>query len=256
MTEIELPITFYRRADNDPKFIESLKYMLSRGAFAGDFLITFGKHLSFLKDQKFVKCLKEHPEKEALTIAWRLHTSCWAAQNALDIGGDFIQCGVQDAVTSTMIIKYLDFKKADKNFYLYDTFSGIPTEYLSDETRHLDHAEYKKSGTYEKILGRFSSYPNVKVIKGKLPGKLKEICPAKISFIHMNLSNFPSERDTLKYVIDRVADGGIILFEGFGFEHYKVWKIAEEDFVKRLNLTFLELPTGQGITIVRKGKPE
>ncbi|MCD6394845.1 MAG: hypothetical protein J7M40_15250, partial [Planctomycetes bacterium] len=89
MTEIQLPVTFYRH-DNDPKFIESLKYMLSQGAFAGDFLITFGRHLSFLKDQKFVNCLKGHPEKQALTLAWRLHTACWAAGNALDIEGDFI----------------------------------------------------------------------------------------------------------------------------------------------------------------------
>ena len=61
MTEIQLPVTFYG-LDNDPKFIESLKYMVSRGAFAGDLLITFGRHLSFLKNQKFVNCLKDHPE--------------------------------------------------------------------------------------------------------------------------------------------------------------------------------------------------
>ena len=75
----------------------------------------------------------------------------------MDIEGDFIQCGVQDAITATMIVKYLDFQKTDKNFYLYDTFSGIPPEYLSDETRNINHAEYKKGGTYEKILDRFSS---------------------------------------------------------------------------------------------------
>ena len=50
-------------------------------------------------------------------------------------------------------------------------------------------------------------------------------------------------------MIDRMADGGIILFEGFGFEVYELWKIAEEEFVKRLNLTWLELPTGQGLVL-------
>ena len=108
--KIELPFTFYNK-DNDPSFIAFVNYLIrTYNAFAGDNLITFGRALTFLKDQAFTKTLLSHPEQQAQTLAWRLHTACWAAKQALNISGDFVECGVEMAITATQIINYLDFK--------------------------------------------------------------------------------------------------------------------------------------------------
>ena len=54
------------------------------------------------------------------------HICVWAAIQALKIEGIFAECGVDTAVTSGTVIKYLDFGNLDREFFLFDTFSGIP----------------------------------------------------------------------------------------------------------------------------------
>ena len=69
--------------------------------FWGDRLLTLDKSAGFLEDEKFKRAFAEirgshqYDQYEGKdTIAWRLHTLCWAAKNAVMIDGDFVECGV------------------------------------------------------------------------------------------------------------------------------------------------------------------
>lgn len=244
-----LPVTFYE-LDNDPKFVEALDYMLGIGAFAGDSLITFGKRLSFLHDPSFIQSLEDHPKNYARAFVWRLHVACWAAATALGLDGDFVECGVHEGMTSSMITNYLNFADVPKQYYLYDTFGGIPAGYMAELDPAHNHADYRKPGLYEEVLQRFAHYRNVRIISGELPGAFQQACPARIAFVHMDLGNFPSERDCLAFLMDRMVARGVVLFHTFGWEVFGGYKIADEPLLRDRGLNVLELPTGQGLLIV------
>ena len=236
----------------DQKFIEAINYLVSTGAYAGDTFISLNPGLTFLKEQKFNECLEQHPEQRALSLVWRLHTICWAAHNCLNIPGDFVECGVERGVAASMLTRYLDFEHVDKTLYLYDSFAGIPQEYLQQnkDLHKINHKCWSAPGLYELIQERFARYANIKVIQGELPSILQDVCPEKISFIHMDLTNYESEKDTLEFLINRLSNNAIVIFEGFGFEHYQIYKIAELPFIKQRDVKILELPTNQGLMIV------
>jgi len=245
---LDYSVNFYE-LNGDPDFQSALKVLFDRGAFATDLMVSFGKRISFAHDEKFSQALKNHPEGDVTHLMWRLHTACWAAHSCLKLDGAFVECGVLEATFSTMIIEYLSLK-GSKEFFLFDSFEGIPEEYLDKgNNEEINFVQYHDHNQYEKIQDRFSDYENVHVIKGMLPGALEENCPEKIAFLHMDLSNYESERDVLEVLIDKIVPGGIVLFQGYEFELYRIWKIADDDFIKDRNIKILSLPTGQGMFI-------
>lgn len=248
--QLALPVNFFG-LNQDRKFNEIVRYLLSNyQTFAGDFLITFGRALTFTQDEKFMKCLKEHPEPIAPSLAWRLHTACWAAKRASLLPGDFVECGVENAITSTQIVNYLNFKNIDKQFYLYDTFGGIPDSYMRKiEITDINHYDKNVDANYNKICKRFAPYKNIHITKGQLPESLDVICPEKIAFLHMDLCNYPSEYDLLEILLPKIVPGGIVLFQNYGLATYGVYEIQHAKYLKERSLQILELPTGQGLLI-------
>ena len=65
----------------------------------------------------------------------------------------------------------------------------------------------------------------------------------------MDLTNYESERDVLAILIDKIVPGGMVLFQGFEFDLYELWKISDDDFIKDNNIKILSLPTGQGLFV-------
>ena len=92
---------------------------------------------------------------------------------------------------------------------------------------------------------------NVKIIKGILPESLKDNCPKKIAFVHIDLNNTLAEIGVLKFIFDRIVSGGIIILDDFGWSAYSEQQQKEKDFFQKRNLKVMELPTGQGIVLKR-----
>ena len=247
---MEYQMVFYKALQDDEEFMRALQIMLSKGAFATDLLITLGRRLNFAYDEKLTNIIKNHPEGDVSHLIWRLHTACWAAHSCLELDGAFVEWGVQDGTFAYTILEYLSLKNK-KDFYLYDTFSGIPDRYNTLQEIDLNHDQFKDHGQYEKLKNRFSEFNNVHLVKGVLPDKLSDKCPEKISFLHMDLNNHESERDTLRVLIDKLTPGGIVLFQSYEFDIYKIWKISDDDFIKENNIKILSLPTGQGMFVKR-----
>src|SRR5262249_53548431 len=56
--------------------------------------------------------------------AWRIHIGLWAASIALQVPGDFVECGVNTGFLSTAILQYFDWANLHRRFFLVDTFAG------------------------------------------------------------------------------------------------------------------------------------
>ena len=228
--------------------LDSLRELFPR-MYAHDNLITFNRNISFVHlDPQFRQSFEKNiSTQQEQSLAWRLHTLCWAAKHALKIEGDFVECGVFHGFSFAVLTDYLQFENVKKKLYLYDTYEGIPEEYNS-ENRSTEL--YKKLGDLApKVRERFSKYPNVEVVKGTVPDSFKTACPEKIALLHVDMNSSKSELAALNALYDKVTQGGIIIFDDYGWVGYGQQTVAEFEFMRERNQSIMELPTGQGLMI-------
>ena len=84
-----------------------------------------------------------------------------------------------------------------------------------------------------------------------MPESLINNHPDKISFAHIDLNNAEAEMGVLKFIYEKVVEGGIILFDDYGWISYKEQMLKEKKFLEDKGHKILELPTGQGLLIKR-----
>lgn len=192
------------------------------------------------------------------TIAWRLHTLVWAAENGLRLPGDFVECGVFQGDMAWVITQVLDLGALGKSFYLYDTFSGFSDTYSSsadfpDNPGFLEFANeiYSKPGLYKSVCDRFADDKSVKLVRGVVPDILKKDAPDRISFLHIDLNSPTAEIGALELLFERVSPGGIVVFDDYGWKVFRAQKEAEDQFMAERGYAILELPTGQGVVVKR-----
>jgi O-methyltransferase len=218
--------------------------------YCNDMLICLWRNLSFRYDQKFMSCYTEAiTSDQEESLVWRLHTLVWAAKNALNVEGDFVECGVFKGFCSEVILKYLDFQDLPRHAYLYDTFEGLPEKTSTAEERLAWEYPENTDDVYSEVCAKFSRYKNVKVVRGIVPDSFAEAAPEKIAFLHIDMNSEKAEMLALEHLFDRVTPGGIIVFDDFGWTCNVNQMTSELAFMKERGHQVLELPTGQGIVI-------
>ena len=188
---------------------------------------------------------------------WRVHTGLWAASTAAHLPGDFVECGVNRGFMSSAIMELLDWETQARTFYLLDTFSGVDERYLSVEDRLHGVTERNshdiQRGFYsfdvEAIRSNFSEWSNTKIIVGAIPETLPAVESERIAFLHLDLNCSLPEIATLDFFWDRFVAGAVILLDDYGYIGYRSQKIGMDAFAKRMDVSILSLPTGQGLMI-------
>lgn len=230
----------------------------AQGVFVGDGLVAYGRMLGFLDDEKFMSsfnhALERYENRQMVSvlqsIIWRKHSLLWAVRNALEIEGDFVECGVDYGFGVDVISDYIEFGSVEKTWYLYDTYSGVPDEQL-DKGFVGSHDEMTVN-QYSEVCGKFSHFKNITPVKGMLPGILNEVVPEKIAFLHIDLNNARGELETFFELYPRVVIGGYIIFDDYGAFLFAKQHLSERSVFNAMNLPVLELPTGQAIIIKTK----
>ena len=77
-------------------------------AFVGDYLITWNRNLSFLRDPYFQKIMDSENERMKRTI-WRLYLLQYFARASSLIDGDFLEVGCYRRDTASVVIDEVDF---------------------------------------------------------------------------------------------------------------------------------------------------
>ncbi|MBL41173.1 MAG: methyltransferase [Rhodospirillaceae bacterium] len=225
----------------------------SSGYFA-DNLITIGRNMGFMQDEKFRNSLNSSLiDPDDINKTWRLHVYSWAIRSALEIEGDFVECGVYRGLYVKTAVKYLEEIIKDKTFYLYDTFSGLDKRYSSKfEQKLSETGTFDMPGLETEVRKEFDNFSWIKVIRGSVPDILKINSPDKISFLHLDLNAGDAETKALDILFERVTEGGIILLDDYGrLEHNELFVTHNKWFSKK-GYRVLEIPTGQGMVIKRK----
>ena len=240
--------------------------------YVGDGLMS--NHITdFLYDEKFMNAYKEGKKTGALKnmadsirselysgdIHYRAYIACYFAKYCSKLDGDFVECGVGKGLLSKTVVSYLNFAKINKNFFLFDTFEGIPIHQGKDcEIENMNflnkiyYNDYsgKEGNYYNDICKTFSNYPNVKIIKGIIPESFKDISINKVSYLSIDMNNAFAEIEAIKFFWNKIINYGIILLDDYAYgEEFSEQKRSWDEFVKDKNHEILTLPTGQGLII-------
>ncbi|MCH9704284.1 MAG: TylF/MycF family methyltransferase [Chlamydiae bacterium] len=219
-----------------------------------------GRNVSFRRNTKFMDAYHAginsghkilDPSDDKLQIDWRVHICCWAAQQALLLNGDFVECGTNTGIVALSICNFLDFNSISKNFYLFDTFEGIPEHQVSEsEKGHVEWAnEHFYEDCYETTTQNFSPFPNVHLVKGIIPQTLNTENIEKVAFLHIDMNIAYPEKCALEFFWDKISPGGLIIFDDYGFNGYEEQMDVHDAFAKSKGTSILLLPTGQGLLI-------
>lgn len=226
--------------------------------FSGDGMTVFGRNLGFLNDKKFTQSYTRALERFEIpkfreilkTIIWRKHILCSLANQALNIPGDFVECGVEWGFGVDVVSNYIDFQNSNKKWYLYDTYSGVPTEDL--DSGFKVSSEITKSDQYSKVSEKFKHITNISVIRGRLPEVIAVDSPSKIAYLHIDLNNASAEISTFIKLYERVSIGGTVIFDDYGALLFAKQHSAEISLLNSIGISISELPTGQGFFIKTK----
>ena len=248
-------------------FVRSLMAQYHHSVFWGDRLLSLDKSLGFMKDEAFVAAWEtvrgthEYDQYDDLqSIAWRMHTLVWAACNALQLEGDFVECGVFKGDMSFVVYHAAGIAGSGRTMHLFDSFAGIdPARIVEGEygitSGYVEMAKrhFQQPGLYERVQSRFAAMPEVRIHKGFLPEALEGRAPDRIAWLHIDLNAARPEVETLEVLFDRVVPSGIIVLDDYGWLALKAQKEAEDEFFRQRGYTVLELPTGQGLVVKRPG---
>ncbi len=180
---------------------------------------------------------------------WRAYVICWSANQAKNLEGDFVDCGVNTGMFSKMIINFIKFENLKKDYYLLDTFNGMSEKYSSKEEIQRSEEMGYSTDIYEEVKNTFHGLDYVKIIKGAVPETLPLVLSEKISFLSVDMNCALPEREALEFFWDRIVKGGIVLIDDYGFPGHEEQKKLHDEFAKEKGVLILPLPTGQGMIV-------
>lgn len=227
------------------KLLNEAATLAGPGVFCGDNIFTWGRNNSFIDDQPFREAWEkniQNPADEA--IVWRRYFLATMAYHAVQLDGDFVECGVYAGTGVKTVMDYLGGPAFPKTYWAYDTYDYNPVE---------GHAfDGQTAGFVDKVRERFNGCPQVKIVMGLLPDSFEGNEPERIAFLHIDLNNAAGETAVLERLFDRVVPGGTIILDDYEWAGvYRSQKLAHDPWFDARGYRVSPLPTGQGFVIKR-----
>lgn len=218
--------------------------------FITEGLLTWRRNCGFLLDPAFAKFVKEYEAHAHVpNYYWQIHTVAWAARSCLKVPGDFVELGVYKGYTTAIVAGYIDFAASGKDWYLYDTFEGIPEDQLNESWANAFYKGDDPDALHASVCALFEGYETIRVIRGRVPEILADEAPDTIAFMHVDLNSAKAERAGLEALYDRLSVGGMIVFDDYGWTACIEQKTAIDAFFAERDGHVLEIPTGQGLFV-------
>ncbi len=187
-------------------------------------------------------------------IEWRVHIALWCATQAIGLPGDFVECGVHTGILSGAVMTWLDFARhAPRRFYLFDTWSGIPVQQVSEAEKRFGILEMNRKyqhgdSRFSEAQLKFSQWPNAVLIRGRVPESLSALNDsARIAYASIDLNVAEAEMGAIDVIWPKMVSGGLVLIDDYGWASHANQKRAWDEWAHRTGVMILTLPTGQAL---------
>lgn len=226
--------------------------------YNADYMRLWNRNSDFLLDPLFLRAYargmqSDHrlagAETVDIHIEYRIAVCCWAAWHCKQLPGDFVECGTNTGIMSLAICEYINLNSTSKSFYLFDTYSGIPTDQIRPTEGHAIKQNEVYRDCYEVARKNFEDFPNAILVKGRVPDTLVAVHIESICYLMLDMNITYPEISALEFFWDKIVPGGIVLFDDYGWLGYHEQKSAHDEFASARGLRIFNLPTGQGMLI-------
>jgi hypothetical protein len=210
--------------------------------YAQDGLWSTHNH-EFMEDPAFAAAYKRaaHAGGFDYGIPWRVHVALWVAQQAAQLEGDFVECGVGRGFVSSAILEYLPWDELGKHFYLFDTF----TPYNPQDAKRAALPHYAQD--LATVEANFAEWLRVRLVRGMVPDTLTRVDLDRVAYLHVDMNHRAPETAAVRYLWPRLVPGGWLLLDDYAYCGYLKQKRAMDAVADDLGFAILSLPTGQGL---------
>lgn len=158
-----------------------------------------------------------------------------------DIPGDVVECGAARGGSAALMALALRRLESRKRIWLFDTFEGLPAPTAQDPDFALaDLFTGTCVGSLDEVqtfFQRLNVADNAVFVKGLFQDTLRTASIAQIALLHIDGDWYESVKACLDALFDRVAPGGVIQFDDYGY-----WKGARKAVDEFFNQRELEIP--------------
>jgi O-methyltransferase len=186
-------------------------------------------------------------QDEVVDVRWRMWLLTRYARHARNLPGNYAEFGTYRGGCAWMILSTAGLQ-ATRRLHLFDTFSGIPDDKLTEDEREAGFGGRlgDTSADYvRKLLEPWDPIPQL------WPGDVFDTMPAAdtgdLAFVHLDLNAAAPTGHVLEHVYDRVIPGGIVVFDDYGWSEYDDQRDVIDDYLQDRPEVLVALPTGQAV---------
>ncbi len=158
-------------------------------------------------------------EKNTMIDKMRCYELCQLLLETAPLQGDILEVGVWRGGSGALLCAYSNITPGlqDTHVYLADTFMGVVKAGARDPYyQGGEHAD--TTAAQVRALLHDMGLNNYTILEGIFPEESAEqITLGNIRFCHIDVDVYQSARDILEWVWPRIAVGGIVVFDDYGF---------------------------------------
>lgn len=181
----------------------------------------------------------------------RCHILLAVARQASSLPGAWIECGVFRGGTAMLLAKLLNELGRNAPLHLFDTFAGMPeTDARVDLHEKGDFSDTSVEGVRAGI--RAVAGPAAERVvfhPGVMPETFQGCAIDRVALAHVDVDIYRSVLDCCEFIYPRLVDGGILLFDDYGFPACPGARRAVDEFFVDRRENPIVLPTGQALVV-------
>lgn len=195
------------------------------------------------KDKIFMALYQSIKDHTVVSID-RCYMLFQLAQMAPD--GSIAELGVYKGGTAKLIHTILP----ESNYYLFDTFSGLPPEILNEKEKE----SASKVDFQDTSLEEVKTYLGCKkfIFKQGFFPDTTEGMDEKFAFVYLDADLYQSTKDGLEYFYDKMVPNGIIVVDDYGSNYWDGVTKAVDEFRQSHNVRFLRTTKSQCVLFTLK----
>jgi len=174
----------------------------------------------WLVDDVFLNVWR-HASLHTLTDIYRSYELYQSVRETASIAGDILEVGVWRGGTGAVLAAAARRWKPEARVWLCDTFSGVvKAGDLDPVYRGGEHADTSPE-IVASLMGGLQ-LTNTVIAQGIFPDQTADrLGDARVALCHIDVDVYQSAADVVTWVLPRMASGGMIVFDDYGFSTCK-----------------------------------
>jgi predicted O-methyltransferase YrrM len=166
-----------------------------------------------------------------------------------NVPGVLAECGCYAGASAYFMAQVMP----ELPLHLFDSFEGISLPQAFDKPVGQDHLLWQAGdmcATEEQVRRNLKDFGNVQLHKGWIPERFVDVADQIFRLVHIDVDLYQPTLDSLQFFYPRMARGGVIVMDDYGFTTCPGAYRAATEFMAGKAEYIVHMPTGQGVIII------